>query len=99
MNLTRKARLVVEGHLNDEVLAYIEYSYVVEINSVRIGFMKATMNDLNAMVVDIINTYLNTKPRERSYVKKGSELFGVEYEDRYASIVRALYSLRKSGTA
>ena len=45
MNLTRQARLVVEGKLKDEVSAYISCLSIVEKDSVRIGFKIAAMND------------------------------------------------------
>ena len=98
MDLTRKARLVTGGHLNDKMSAYMSYQSVVRRDSVHIGFMIDTMNDLDAMAIDVRNISLNEKPREKAYVKIGLELFGIEYEDRYASIMIELYVLRTSGT-
>ena len=99
MDLTRKASMMEEGHLNDEVSVYMLYSSIVERDSIHIGLMIAFMNVLDILDADVVNVYLNAKPREGSHVKRGPELFGVEYEDRYASIVRALYGSRTSGTA
>lgn len=78
MDLTRKAKLVAGGHLNDEMSAYMSYQFVVKRDSVRIGFMIATINDLDAMAIDVRSTFLNEKPRERAYVKIELELFGVK---------------------
>ena len=71
MDLTRKARIVAGGHLSKEVPRYMSYSSVVDLDSVRIGFLLAALNDLDIMAADVGNTYLNAKPRERSHVVSG----------------------------
>ena len=55
--------------------------------SIRIGFMIAAVNDLDVMSTDVGNLYLNENSKEISHAKVGSELYGIEYEGRYASIV------------
>ena len=77
MDLTRKARLVTGGRLNNTVSASMSYSFVVKKDSVRIGFMIGAMNDLDVLAADVGNVDLNIKPRVRAHVKIGPELFGV----------------------
>ena len=85
--------------LNDEVPANMSCSSAVESNRERIGFMIASIKILDEMTVNVRNTYLYAKSREIALVKIGPELFGVEYESKYTSIVRAIYSLRTNGVA
>ena len=99
MNLIRKENLVTGGYLYDEVSAYMSYSFIVERYSVRIGFMIDGMNYLDVLAADVRSAYLNSKRRKSTDVKIGPELFGIEYEGRYTSIVRVLYDLRSSAVA
>ena len=64
MDLTRKARIVAGGRLSKEVPRYMSYSSVVDRDSVRIGFLLASLNDLDIMAADVGNAYLNAKPRD-----------------------------------
>ena len=77
----------------------MSYSSVVDRDSVRIGFLLAALNDLDIMAADVGNAYLNAKPRERSHVVLGKDIFGPEHEGKTAVLVGALYGLRTSGTA
>ena len=94
IDLTRKARLVAGRHLDNKVSDYMSFSSVVERDSVRIGLVTVAMNDSDIMAADVENSYLNAKPRKISHVKVGSDLFVIEYEGRYASIVRVCRHFR-----
>ena len=96
-NLTRKARLVAGGHKNKEVKKQNTYSSVASRDSVRICLLLAALNDLDVMMTDIGNAYLNAKCKERVHVKCGLELFGSEHEGKIAVIVRTLYGLKTAG--
>lgn len=98
-NLARKARLVAGGHKNKGVPAYATYSSVASRDSVRICLMLAALNDLDVLMADIGNAYLNAPCRERVHVRCGPELFGSEHEGKYAVIVRALYGLTSAGNS
>ena len=74
--LVQKARLVAGGHVT-ETPASITYSSIVLRDSVRIAFLVAALNDLDVMVADIGNTYLNTPCQEKVYMVAGPE-FGDE---------------------
>ena len=98
-DLTRKARLVAGGHRHKDVPAHTTFSTVASRDSVRIGFLIAALNDLDIMVCDIGNAFLNAPNRERVHVKVGKELFGPEHEGKYAVVVRALYGLKSASAA
>lgn len=94
MDLTRKARLVAGGHKTDPPKE-MTYSSVVSRDSVRIAFTVAALNDLDVLMADVQNAYLNAKTTERVYTIAGPE-FG-KNEGRPVLIVRALYGLKSSG--
>ena len=58
-------------------------------------FILAALNDLNVLVADVQNAYLNAKTKEKVFIIAGPE-FG-KNEGRPAFIVRALYGLKSSG--
>ena len=97
MDLTRKFRLVADGH-ETVVPKDSVYSSVVSRDSVQLFFMLAPLDNLNILSADIQNAYLSAPMKERLWTKAGPE-FGPEYEGRPCKIVRALYGLRSSGKA
>ena len=50
-----------------EALASLTYSSVVSCESVRIAFTAAALNDLDVLIADIGNAYLNADCREKVY--------------------------------
>jgi Reverse transcriptase (RNA-dependent DNA polymerase) len=97
MDFTRKARLVARGDLT-ETPPTLTYSSVVSRESVRIAFLLAALNDIDLLMFDVGNAYLNAPTTEKLYCVAGSE-FGPEEEGEYMLIVRALYGLKSSGAA
>ena len=69
---TRMARLVAGGH-KINLPSSITYSSVVARDSIRLAFLIAALNDLDILVCDIGNTYLNAKCREKLWTKAGPE--------------------------
>ena len=99
-DMSRKARLVAGGHLNKNVPSFVTYSSVVSKETVRTCFMLSSLNNLDILIGDIGNAYLNAQPREKCYVKITDPfLFGPSAVGRYAQIVRALYGMKSSGAA
>ena len=98
-DLTRKARLVAGGHRNKDVPTYQVFSTVASRESVRLGFVLASLNELEIMAGDISNAYLNALNREKVHVKCGKELFGEEYQGCIAIVVRALYGLKSASAS
>jgi hypothetical protein len=66
MDFTRKARLVARGDLTDTP-STLTYSSVVSCESVRIAFTIAALNDLEVMMFDVRNAYLNANTTEKLY--------------------------------
>ena len=96
IDFTRKARLVAGGHLTDPPTT-LTYSSVVSRESVRLAFLIAALNDLNILVADIGNAYINTMTKEKVYTTAGKE-FG-DCAGQTIIITRALYGLKSSGAA
>jgi Reverse transcriptase (RNA-dependent DNA polymerase) len=95
VDLTRKTRLVAGGH-QTEVPKESVYSSVVSRDSVRIALTLALLNQLEVLVADVQNAYLNEPTSEKCYTISGPE-FVPEIEGRPVLIVCALYGLRSSG--
>lgn len=64
IDLTRKARFVVGGHVTDPPTS-LTYSAVVVRNSIHIAFLIAALNDLDVLSADVGNIYLNATTKER----------------------------------
>ena len=88
--------MVADGHRTDVPLS-ITYSSVVSRESVRLGLMIATLNDLEVSACDIGNAYLNATCREKLWTIAGPE-FGSK-KGSVMIIARALYGLKSSGAA
>ena len=78
-----------------ETPALLTYSFVVSCDSVRIAFLVAALNNLDVLIADIGNAYLNTDCREKVYTIAGPE-FGSNAV-KHIVITRALYGLKSSG--
>jgi hypothetical protein len=89
----RKARLVAGGNHTDPPKEDI-YSGVVDIQTVRLGFMLAAQNGLSVCAADIGNAFLYGKTREKVHIIAGKE-FG-ELRGTPLIIDRGLYGLRSS---
>ena len=74
--LVRKAHLVAGGHTIDAPSS-ITYSSVISRDSVRIAFLIAALNDLDIMLADIGNVYLNAPNKEKIWTVAGHE-FGTD---------------------
>ena len=106
LDFTRKVRLVARGSLVEPPVT-LTYSSVVSRKRkrkrervcvcVRITFLIAALNDLDTVMFDIGNAYLNTKTTEKLYTYAGPE-FGDD-AGKLCVIVRALYGLKSSGAA
>ena len=96
MDFTWKAQFVARGHMT-EALALLTYSSVVSYESVRIVFTVAALNNLDVLVADIGNAYLNADCCEKVYTIVGPE-FGLNAA-KHIVITTALYGLKSSGAA
>jgi hypothetical protein len=71
-DFTRKARFVGGGHVTDPPSTQT-YASVVSRESVRIGFLYASLNELQIMSADIQGAYLNAPCKERVCLICGPE--------------------------
>jgi hypothetical protein len=96
MDLTRKARWVLNGHLTPDVTDVSTYAGVVSRESKRIALTYAALNDLDVIAADIRNAYLQAPSSRKDYIVCGIE-FGLENVGKKALIRRALYGGKTAG--
>ena len=96
MDFMWKARLVAGGHVTNPP-KMLTYSSVMSWESICIAFLTAALLDLDMMMTDIGNAYLNVQTSEKVYTITGDE-FG-SLMGRVAIIVRALYGLKSAGAS
>ena len=97
MDLTRKARFVAGGYVTAPPTS-LPYTSVVSRDSVRIALLIAAINDLEILVGDIGNAYLNADTKEKYFYRAGSE-WGPALKGSVLVITRALYGLKSSANA
>ena len=97
INLSRKARFVAGCHLTNPPTSML-YASVVSRQSVRIDFLLTALNNLEILVGDIGNAYLNAITTYRIYYRAGNE-WGPMIKGRVLVIVRVLYGLKTSANA
>ena len=95
MDLTRKARLVADGHKTADPKGST-YAGVVSRETVRIAFTYAALNELDVLAADIQNAYLTAPTSEDFFIVCGPE-FGSENIGRKAIVKRALYGTKSAG--
>ena len=88
MDFTRKDRFVVNGSTTP-ITSASTYAGVVSIETVRISFPYAVLNDLDIMAADINNSYLQYPISKKYWTICGPE-FGPELQVCKAYIVCAL---------
>ena len=75
MDMTRKARWVIDGHKNPEQL-HSTYAGVVSRESVSIALTYAELNELDVTCAAIRNSYLKAPSSHKYYIICGPE-FGI----------------------
>ena len=95
MDFTQKAYWVKNGHCTPD-LDTSAYAGVVSRDIVRIALTYAALNEINVLVADIRNAYLQAPSSEKHYIICGPE-FGHEHQGKRAIIIHALYSGKAAG--
>lgn len=67
MDFTCKARFVARGHMTNPPTS-LTYSSVISRESVRISFLLAALNDIDILVADVGNAYLNAPTKEKKCI-------------------------------
>ena len=62
----------------------------------RIAFLIAALNNLDILLADVQNAYLNAPIKEKVYTTAGLE-FGAVNKGQFVLIVQALYGIKSSG--
>ena len=100
IDLTRKARLVADGHKVPETAKEYTYSMVPSQDSIRLFFLVAALNDLDVLSADIQNAYLTAPIKEKYYIVASEAMgFAESMWGRPARIVRAMYGLPVAGAS
>ena len=95
MDMTRKARWVLDGHKTPEPL-HSTYAGIVSRECVRIALTYAALNDLDVTCSDIRDAYLQAKLSQKDYIICGSE-FEIENMGKKALIKGAFYGGKSAG--
>ena len=96
MNLDRKSRWVLDGHLTGDPGFISTYAGVVSRESVRIALTYAALNGIDVYAADIRNAYLQAPSSQKDFIICGIE-FGLENVGKRALIRRALYGGKTAG--
>ena len=91
--MTQKSRYVACGHLTD-VPTDINDSSVVSRDTVRIGFLMATLNNLDVLFGDIKNAFLEVPTKSKILLYARDEQKADK--DKVVFVVRSLYGLNFS---
>ena len=94
LDLTRKARLVADGHKTADPLEST-YAGVVSRESVRIALTYATLMGLKVWGADIQNAYISAPTSKKFWITCGPE-FGSEIRGKKALVRRALYGTKSA---
>ena len=90
----KKCRLVAGGHMTDPASEEV-FSVVVEMKTVRMGFVIAKDNQLKVVAGDVGNAYLNGRTKENVVITSGP-VFGPELEGRI--LINIKYCMNLSQT-
>ena len=96
MDITRKARYVLDGHGTPDPDGSA-YAGVVSQESIKIALIYAALSNLNISTGDILNAYLHLPSFERYFIPKSGMEFGIDIVGQRAKIVRALYGGKSAG--
>lgn len=69
----KKSRIVPGGHRAPDVPENAIYSGVVSIETIRVDFVLAALNNLDVCVADVSSAFLYEKTREKVYAIAGKE--------------------------
>ena len=94
MDFIRKARWVLDRHKTPDPIGST-FAGLVSLESIRIPFTSAALNDLQMFAADIHNVYPRAPSSQNDYVVCGPE-FGTENIGKVALIHRALYGDKSS---
>ena len=92
LDLTRKARLVADGHLTPDP-ADNTYAGVVSRETVRIALTYAALHGLDIKAADIMNAFVQAPMTEKYWIECGPEI-GSDKIGKMAVVTSALYGMK-----
>jgi hypothetical protein len=95
MDFSRKAHFCASGHTT-EAPALVMYSSVVSRDSVRLTFLIAALNDVDILLCNLENAYLNAVCHEKIGFK--GKLECGKDKGKVLIVVCALYGLKSAGS-
>ena len=97
VDLRRKSRLVIGGHVVD-YSGHDFYASTMKSVLARTLMTITASNNLDVMTGDIGNAYLNVNTQENIYTREGTEfeLVGIMAEGVFLEVIKALYALPTS---
>ena len=95
LDLTRKARLVADGHLTPDPIDST-YAGVVSRETVRIALTYAALMGVDIWAAVVVNAFVQAPTTEKYYIVCGYE-FGHEFIGKKSLVTRPLYGMKSSG--
>ena len=87
-----KARLVIEGYKQTEVLDYFDtYSPVTRINSIRMVLAIAALRNLEIHQMNVKTTFLNGELDEEIYIEQLEGFSTPRQEKKVCKLMKSLY--------
>nr|GEX54954.1 hypothetical protein [Tanacetum cinerariifolium] len=95
-----KARLVAQGHSQEEGIDYDEtFAPVARMEAIRIFLAFATYMNFKVYQMDVKSTFLNGKLKEKVYVKQPTGFESSEFPNYVYKLDKALYGLKQAPRA
>nr|GEW15166.1 retrovirus-related Pol polyprotein from transposon TNT 1-94 [Tanacetum cinerariifolium] len=98
--IRNKARLVAQGHTQEEGIDYDKvFAPVVRIEAIRLFLAYALFKDFVVYQMDVKSDFLYGKIEEEVYVRQPQEFEDLDIPDRVYKVEKALYGLHQSPRA
>ena len=92
-----KARLVIKGYKQNEVLDYFDiYSPVMRINSIRMVLAIVALRNLEVHQMDVTTAFLNGDLDEEIYMEQPEGFIAPIQEKKVCKLVKSLYGLKQA---
>nr|GEZ64871.1 retrovirus-related Pol polyprotein from transposon TNT 1-94 [Tanacetum cinerariifolium] len=98
--IRNKARLVAQGHTQEEMIDYDEvFALVVRIEAIRLFLAYASFKDFVVYQMDVKSAFLYEKIEEEVYVCQPLEFEDPNFPDRVYKVEKTLYGLHQAPRA
>nr|GEV59618.1 putative ribonuclease H-like domain-containing protein [Tanacetum cinerariifolium] len=97
--IKNKARLVVQGHTQEEGIDYDTFAQVVRIEAIRLFMAYASFKDFVFYQMDVKSAFLYEKIEEEVYVYQPPGFEDPNFPDKVYKVEKALYGLHQAPRA